>query len=292
MSNQKFIYALAICFLCISATTTNADNLIIVEDSLFTVSGKMNFNISKSSMPDRVNDTKQNLLSFSSHYKDDFLNLTIEINNKVITLKKGYVTKNKELHVTANHSSSKDFLSLDAFDKKKIEKLSAELRKELPENFMNSRLFSQTCYLSSWPVGLPLELEMTTTKIRVGNDVIDRQKYEESKQKAALELMRSELSATTAYSSICEDIGSYKLACFPKQLFPYPDAQCEYVRVGGSDCMGRCGSRCSGLCSGTKYTEDCLNHDACVNRYHLTHRYCNFIFSYCSDDCFRAPDCY
>lgn len=61
----------------------------------------------------------------------------------------------------------------------------------------------------------------------------------------------------------------------------------EYVR---GNCMGRCGPGCSS--GDTQFTQDCLNHDACVRGGHsLASGYCDDQLASCADDDSSAPHC-
>ncbi len=107
--------------------------------------------------------------------------------------------------------------------------------------------------------------------------------------------------------SICDDIGEYRRACFPISSMPITTITCPLVTVSNTSedkCMGRCGSECPGdtdpdpferlvnCGNSSRYTQACLNHDACV-RYHenIIHPNCDLIFPFCVDDCLSAPIC-
>lgn len=59
--------------------------------------------------------------------------------------------------------------------------------------------------------------------------------------------------------------------------------------VGGGSCFGRCGIGC--LNDGNKYTQDCFNHDGCVNALGILNWKCNIMFTWCIDDYLLAPEC-
>jgi len=99
--------------------------------------------------------------------------------------------------------------------------------------------------------------------------------------------------------SICEDYGYVHTAYFlgPNYIHWIKE---ENVPIGGDGCMGRCGYRCPGDIPGEeipplssldcgaehRYTQACLNHDACVQYYgSLIASHCMLMFLEAKDDC-------
>ena len=103
---------------------------------------------------------------------------------------------------------------------------------------------------------------------------------------------------TDAIETICDKMGHQYPAVFPGPTHGYDtpnDWVAKMIRVGGDDCVGRCGGKCPDTnavsCGKYRYTRDCLNHDVCAGEYwHLDPR-CNRIVDSADDDCISAPDC-
>jgi hypothetical protein len=146
---------------------------------------------------------------------------------------------------------------------------------------------------SEWPSDMPLFVYKDSVRIVVGDLDLDRREWEEARRQALAEAFPQEapeIEADKGFVTLCSKIGTKQYACYPISLIPLK-MKCEKALVGGTVCRGRCGTLCKGLCSGTKYTNDCFDHDRCADVYGLTHRYCNFIFADCTDDCTSAPNC-
>lgn len=103
--------------------------------------------------------------------------------------------------------------------------------------------------------------------------------------------------------NICSKIGQGSIAVYPgptwdkSKINGNPDDWiAKGVTVGGANCFGRCGTGCLGLCPGEKYTQDCLNHDACCEAHGYINDGCMYIFKRCGfepfgDDCALGEDC-
>ena len=116
---------------------------------------------------------------------------------------------------------------------------------------------------------------------------------------------------TESFVSVCDKIGTRYTAIFPSdwsrlltgEIIAWGETKVE-VTIG-DDCMGRCGTHCPGDdellwefdCSeSNRYTIDCLNHDACVEKYGgglkgMFDPRCKSIMYDAVDDCYHAPEC-
>jgi hypothetical protein len=105
----------------------------------------------------------------------------------------------------------------------------------------------------------------------------------------------------TLIISICDKVNGFHWAYYP-DWFSSPEADSEYLKfrlVNVSDqgyCMGRCGLGCPGdglpSCGNVfRYTQACLNHDACSEDFGVFSSPCMSILDYCRDDCLYAPVC-
>ena len=92
--------------------------------------------------------------------------------------------------------------------------------------------------------------------------------------------------AGRSYRSICRYIGKRRTAYFTVQ----GKKRRKRLRVGrkSSGCYGRCGQQCSGL---QRYTQECLNHDACAYDQGENLGECSQEFWNASDGFFGAPEC-
>ena len=61
--------------------------------------------------------------------------------------------------------------------------------------------------------------------------------------------------------------------------------------VGGGNCFGRCGEGCTGVPQGRRYTRDCFNHDACVQKLGTFALSCDIMFTLCADDAINGLRC-
>jgi hypothetical protein len=108
-------------------------------------------------------------------------------------------------------------------------------------------------------------------------------------------------SSSDTSQSLCTKIGNKVQGSYPliSTTFSPPFAEVDgtesyKVRVGGEQCLGRCGGECVDSVVGVtgfgknSYSRDCLDHDICVSRRGETSSACNFIFSDASNDFFSS----
>lgn len=105
--------------------------------------------------------------------------------------------------------------------------------------------------------------------------------------------------------NICSKIGQVYIAIYPGPNWEKEwendgnpnDWVASWFKVGGTECVGRCGVGCSdNICLGEKYTQDCFNHDVCGRVHGLFNDGCMYIFGRCGvnpfgDDCALGEEC-
>jgi hypothetical protein len=108
-------------------------------------------------------------------------------------------------------------------------------------------------------------------------------------------------SSSDTSQSLCAKIGNKVQGSYPliSSTLSFPFAEVDgtesyKVRVGGEQCLGRCGGDCVDSVVGVtgfgknSYARDCLDHDICALRRGETSSACNFIFSDASNDFFSS----
>ncbi len=108
--------------------------------------------------------------------------------------------------------------------------------------------------------------------------------------------------------SLCDKLCQPHTAWIPGPYWSLSDIRdirrVEVTAVGSGECFGRCGIGCPGPIGGpvdcyktNRYTQACLNHDACCEVYNLPAAICalsfpcDFFFTIASIDCHDAPEC-
>ena len=238
---------------------------------------------------------KQVIIFFGADIQNDALSIRIQFDDYVLALVKG----DEYLRVTGDFRRGYT-RSIAKSEKAAVGKLAALLESRFTNDApFHRRLVCLLNFLASWPAGMPLNAAMDSSTITIGEKTVSREIIDRTRERALLENMDSSQQTTCLdaqsgsqhaedINSICGKIGYKRTACYPNPFF---ETKCERVLVGGKTCSGRCGTGCRGLCNGTKYTQDCLNHDRCTQIYGLTSYNCDSIFLACADDCSDAKDC-
>jgi hypothetical protein len=233
---------------------------------------------------------------FWAAYENSRLTIRVQFIDYTLELIKG----DKELYVTAD-SEDRLSRSISTSEKGSLDKLANHMHSQfMDDSPFHTGLECLLRFLASWPPGMPINVAMNSSTITVGKETISREIVDLAREQALLgnmDLYQQEAASldtpvleSEAWTSLCSKIGKISTACYPTSLIP-PRVKCDQVLVGGTTCRGRCGTGCTGLCSKNRYTVECFNHDRCAGVYWLAHRYCNFIFLVCSDDCVSATDC-
>ena len=102
---------------------------------------------------------------------------------------------------------------------------------------------------------------------------------------------------TKGIVSLCERFGESTPAFFPDQNWSRVEIEVTVGDTVVDRCMGRCGEGCPGdgepECGGVhRYTQACLNHDACVKQLGDFAEQCWTILDNAVDDCLSAPICF
>lgn len=242
-------------------------------------------------------DGGQSPVPFRADRQGETLSIGVQFEDYSLSLIRG----DRDLRVTADFRKGSP-RSISENEKWFLNKLATELSSRTKrDNPFHARIVCVLRFLASWPAGMPLNVAMDSSTITIGEETVSREIMDQVRERSILEtLALSEgpacadaqrgVQRTEDWTSLCDTIGNIAAACYPTSLWP-PASNCESVLVGGRTCRGRCGTTCAGLCTGTRYTQDCLNHDRCVEVYGMTHKFCNFIFPACSDDCADAENC-
>ena len=239
----------------------------------------------------RDNTKKKTYAEFSAKMEDDVITIVVGLSRKSVTLVKA---PNKVSVASSSSEGAAETLLED--EKLIIDELATRLEKRFKNaKPLHTRLVCLLRHLASWPTGMPLSVSMDPSAITIEGESISREEIDEVRYQSILRNLEwtsgsESQPAVDDIVSLCSRIGRRAEACYPVSLKPLK-AKCEWVPVGGTDCLGRCGGLCSSLCTGYRYTYDCLNHDRCGEVYGLLDKKCQFIFPFCFDDCDNAPEC-
>lgn len=171
-------------------------------------------------------------------------------------------------------------------------------QKSLNQYSVKDVALAATGFLAAWPPGVPLMADKEVVRIGKDEITVPRQKLEEMRRVSfdATSKINKKIDKSRkglfSWISLCDLSNNDKVvACYPKRLIPFEYIEETVVLVNGK-CLGRCGGDCDTLCKGKRYTQDCLNHDACVRNYkNIVDPRCDVIFIFCFWDCFFAPNC-
>lgn len=244
-------------------------------------------------------EESRSLMQFSVRREGDFIEIELSVNGKSVIVRKSP----SEMYVTG-FSPGVEVAMLQEDDKRLINSLANELDSGPQESSPLQSISIKTMaacilrHLASWPPDMPLSLSMDAFTITIGEETVSRAVIDETRNQAMLHNLPSSIrqdigtlgDEEAGWNSLCRYIGAQSNACYPTSLKPL-NVKCDNVLIGGRTCRGRCGAGCNGMCDGFRYTQDCFNHDQCADVLGISHRFCNFIFPACSDDCLWAPSC-
>ena len=228
---------------------------------------------------------------YDASTENGVLTLRLDLDAQSVTLRSGQ----GELHVSSSNNTAAGFSTLSDEEREILRHLATYLDQELKtRSVLDTSAICMIRNLGAWPPEMPLSVSVDSVSTTVGEISVPMEEIQQARREAMNELLAlpgsEEGLPTEAYTSLCNQIGKTRRACYPTSLKPYKE-KCESVLLGGTTCRGRCGTTCSGLCSKQRYTQDCHSHDRCADVYGIAHRYCNFIFPPTFDDCTFAPSC-
>ena len=233
-------------------------------------------------------------VSFWAMNEDGVITIRINLESQSITVREEV----NEFSIVSSNNTGGSFSTLSEDERLVLRKLATLLDEDLGStNSFHVATICMTRHLGAWPEGMPLAVSLDSVMTTVGSVSVPNEEIAEARRRAVAEALpeafpeaRDQPPQPKAIVSFCSQIGTKGLACYPTRLVRYRE-RCDTILVGGTSCRGRCGTRCNGLCTGRKYTEDCFNHDRCVQRFGMYDRRCNFIFANAADDCLRARNC-
>ncbi|KJU82526.1 conserved hypothetical protein, secreted [Candidatus Magnetobacterium bavaricum] len=206
-------------------------------------------------------------VTFSAITEDDMATIELQLNNKKITVQKGYNDRSHELYIRGISIESNEITTLSQEDSISISNLHSELLQYAGYNELGDTFLDTLNLLSSWPDTMPLVLT----------------KDEKNVETKALS------------KSLCSDIGKTVNVSYP----PSADSlggnwKSEATFIGTSTagkCVGRCGLRCGSGIITDKYSVNCLVHDVCAGKYGHTAKACNKLLEDAADDFFAGKSC-
>jgi hypothetical protein len=264
--------------------------------------------------------------------------ITVELNDKLITIQRSkdhkefYIKgQDKSGHITLLGSNDYDSIA------KVIEALkSSSDSANYPEVF--ELLNSTFNLLASYPNNMPLLIwqnNKTDIAALTSDSVIDNKRISkiksvdnalffnsdklqfpdvtpyqangfgtQSKSQAKVEGTDKQLKSYNSKESLCSSIGQIKDGSFPviSKSLSISRIHKYSAKVGGEECLGRCGGECTYSITGVPstantYSKDCLDHDMCSVRTPSGGGFaplgleCNAIFAHAEDDFFNLPSC-
>ncbi|MBI5445809.1 MAG: formylglycine-generating enzyme family protein [Deltaproteobacteria bacterium] len=184
---------------------------------------------------------------------------------------------------------------LSTGDKDRIARFAEIVSKKEAESRSRKLLLRVLNLLHSWPENLPLQYEASNIEA----PDLSLESYTSACQ----------VPPPLTSESICslmgqESSGNYISSGWPTgiSLGPvmlyYPGACTEFPHtvepssLAEGDCFGRCGVGCEFLGEDDPvYTQNCFNHDGCVDALGRIHPYCNQMFLYCAKDFLLGEEC-
>ncbi len=263
----------------------------------------------------------------ASSQKTDTIDMTFELKNKEIFIQLDNASNTPI--IVGYDAETGDTINLTENDSALLEKLvKALVKKRFGENELEEKLLRSANLLSSWPTSLSVLIMATSSEcgsvpdslpcitVNTGCDlkypdgVINSMCAYRDKQREVKYPEKGDDSKCNKIKKVDVDELEEKLNInipygtwntLVKPLLndiaePY-DYRSKEVTVGGDDCVGRCGAGCIGGIDifdnySNIYTEDCLNHDVCVDENtNSTAEQCNYLFLKTVDDFVYGPDC-
>ncbi|MBF0337607.1 MAG: hypothetical protein HQL05_07205 [Nitrospirae bacterium] len=208
-------------------------------------------------------------VTFSALTENDMAIIELQLNNKRITVQKGYNDRSHELYIQGISIESNEIATLSQEDSISISNLHSELLQYAGYSELGDTFLDTLNLLSSWPDTMPIVLTKD-------------EKHPETKALS---------------KSLCSDIGKTVNVAYP----PSPDSlggnwKSEATFIGTSTagkCVGRCGIGCGSSIIGNadKYSVNCLVHDVCAGKYGRTAKACNKLFEDAADDFLAGKSC-
>ena len=244
----------------------------------------------------------------------DTIGIFLKFNRKTVTVNLIMKNEGLSISISSNDIDTGKTATFTAHDSKIVEKLLSRVSKQNIYNQKIRKMFLRTLnLLSSWPIGLPVYAEIAGDSIKTNKNVgRSDEVYSKNYLTGACDWPPSFDLSESLCSSFNQEqegeiligietgyywTGSYNplfpilfpLFCvtFQKEVGPFP------FELG--DCFGRCGKGCIGDGPPNNdlniFTQNCFNHDGCVEVLGLIHPWCNQMFLYAIPDFFLGSDC-
>ena len=233
-------------------------------------------------------------VNFSARLIDNIAYIEISIGHKRIEVRHPYMTRNAQLEIESFDNATGHTVMLDSSDNTALRQTLENLLKvHFTPELLSGDLLSTMNLLHSWPSTLPVSRSLVP--------------------KSTTGVIVDELAVTPAAlsESICSDINNDRNGSVLQWNYGYcylhPDDNCSLgpvkydpVLVGPYPfnplgCRGRCGRGCIGDTEPNnnvdRFTQNCLDHDVCVEKFGYIASNCVYMFENCIDDFRYAPSC-
>lgn len=205
---------------------------------------------------------------------DNVFRIVISLNDKLIITNINSQTKTAHMvEGTIKDSSAGVFTKKDSEDLNHLFKIMLE--SNLNSFSLGNTLLRFLNLLDSWPTGMPLEFELEGGPVIPGNSI----------------------NAEPSFIDLCEKINRLHDGEYPIEGVPTPffDIEVGPYPWDFGDCVGRCGKQCAGDGKPDNgmyvYSQDCFDHDVCVEDQWMFDPDCNSIFDSAIDDFLFGPSC-
>ena len=233
-------------------------------------------------------------VNFSTKLIDNIAYVEISVGNKRIKVRHPYIIRNASLEIGSYDNATGQAVMLDSSDNTALRQTLENLLKvHYVSELLKGDLLSTMNLLYSWPSTLPVSRSLVP------------------KSTTAVTADESAVTAAALSESICSDINKDRNGSVLQWNYGYcslhPDVNCSLVPVKYDPvlvgpypfeplgCMGRCGRGCIGdprpNNNVDRFTQNCLDHDVCVERFGYIASNCVYMFENCIDDFRYAPSC-